>query len=176
MKYIRHIILLTTILFAGGIYLYWSAMIPSGILQITKLDQTYALFAVVLLYLALILGPLYKTFPSLPYPSLVLKTRRPLGVSAFLYAFLHTCFSFFGLLGGFPGIPFLDDRYLLAISMSFVALLILGLLAITSFDYFLVAMGKKWKLLQRFVYLAGLLIVMHALMLGSDFSNLSRTI
>jgi sulfoxide reductase heme-binding subunit YedZ len=39
--------------------------------------------------------------------------------------------------------------------------IILLILSITSLNYFLKRMGKKWKNLHRFVYLAGILVSLH---------------
>ncbi len=106
-----------------------------------------------------------------------MKARRALGVSTFFFAFLHAYFGFFGELGGFEGLGFLSDKYILAISLSSIALLILFLMAATSFDWMIGKMTfPKWKLLHRFVYLAALLSVIHGLILGSDFTNFSGVV
>ncbi len=106
-----------------------------------------------------------------------MKARRALGVSAFYFGLLHGLFAFFGQLGGFAGLGFLSSKYLLAISLSFIALVILFLMTVTSFDFMVAKLTyPKWKFLHRFVYIAGVLILLHALMLGTHFSDLSSTI
>ncbi len=106
-----------------------------------------------------------------------MKARRAIGVSAFFFALLHENLAFFGQLGGFSGLSFLSSKYLLAISFSSIALVILFLMAATSFDFVIVKLTfRKWKLLHRFVYLAGFFIMIHALMLGTHFSDLSGLI
>lgn len=142
-------------------------------LQIVRLTQIYALTAIVFLYFALLAGPFCYIFKRLPFRSQYLKARRAIGVSAFYFGLLHAMFAFFGQLGGFGGLGFLSNKYLLAISLSFIALIILFLMAATSFDFMVAKMTfLKWKLLHRFVYLAGVLILIHALMLGTHFSDL----
>jgi len=175
---IRFYILLFSITFSVGIYFFiTSSTITSTQTQIIRLEQIYALTAVIYLYLALLAGPFCYTFPAFPLKVEYLKARRALGVSAFYFALIHAWVAFFGQLGGFAGIPFLNDRYLLALTCSLIALLILSLLAATSFDAVIKKITfPRWKFLQRFVYLSGILILIHALMLGTHFSDLSETI
>jgi DMSO/TMAO reductase YedYZ heme-binding membrane subunit len=170
---IRFYILVFSVSFSLAIYLWISATIPPGSLQTIRLTELYAFTAVTFLYLALLAGPLCYTFRQLPFRAQYLKARRAIGVSAFYFSFIHFLFAFFGQLGGFPGLWFLNGTYFLAISLSFTALIILFLMAITSFDAVIAKITfSRWKLLHRFVYLAGFLILIHVLMLGSHFQNL----
>ena len=170
---IRFYILLFSIVFSAAVYLLVSMTIPSGSLQTIRLTEIYALTAAAFLYLALLAGPLCYVFRGLPFRAMYLKGRRAIGVSAFYFSFLHFLLTFFGQLGGFPGLSFLNDKYLFALSLSFTALVILFLMAITSFDAVIAKLTfPKWKLLHRFVYLAGFLILIHVVLLGSHFQNL----
>ena len=170
---IRFYVLCFSILFSFAVYLIIISLYPLEQLQIIRLTQIYALTAVIYLYLALLAGPFCYMFGWFPFKAQYLKSRRALGVSAFYFAFLHTCLAFFGQLGGFEGLGFLSGKYLIAISLSVTALTILLFMAITSFDKVINWMKfKRWKLLHRLVYLAGILILIHALMLGTHFQNL----
>lgn len=174
---IRFYVLFSSILISVGVFLYIFFTIPEGILQIIRLTQIYALLAVFYLYLALICTPLTQLFLSFPARGTYIKARRAIGVSAFYFAVLHASLAFFGQLGGFDGLSFLSGKYLLAIFFSFTALVILTLMAGTSFEFIIVKLTyPKWKFLHRFVYLAALLIVIHALMLGTHFTDLSGLI
>jgi len=90
-----------------------------------------------------------------------LTVRRALGLYAFLYAGLHFL-TFIGLDYGFDlgliGATIAEKRYVL---VGFAAFLILLPLAITSTRGWMKRMGKKWKLLHRFGYLAALLAIVH---------------
>lgn len=165
-----------SLLLAIVIYLYVTNKYINSSLQIIRLTQFYALTAVTYLYFALLASPLYMVFPKLPTKGWHLVARRAIGVSAFFFALTHASLAFFGLIGGFPGLRFLSLKYLIAISCSFTALLILSAMAATSFNFMVKKLGKKWKMLHRLVYLAALLITIHALLLGSNFQNLSGTI
>lgn len=170
---IRFYVLLFSIVLSVSLYLFVSLTIPSGPTQIIKLTEYYALTAVTLLYLALLAGPFCYTFSFLPYRKYYLKSRRALGVSAFYFAFLHFLLSFFGLLGGFEGIPYLSGTYLFSITLAFIALTILFSMAATSFDSVIEKMTfRRWKNLHRLVYLAGVFALIHALLLGSHFQDL----
>ncbi|MDP2671499.1 MAG: ferric reductase-like transmembrane domain-containing protein [bacterium] len=76
----------------------------------------------------------------------------------------------------FPGIALLSERYQIALVFSSIAFVILSLMALTSLEYFVIKLGRKWKILHRFVYLAALAIVIHALLIGSHFTNLNGTV
>lgn len=140
-------------------------------LKVIEITRQYAHAALLCLYLALLHTPLYVQFPKLPLRGIYHQARRAIGVSAFGFAVLHASFAFFGLLGGFGGLKFLNERYLTAIILSSTALFILLLMALTSFDAAVRYLGKRWKQLHRLVYLAGTLIIFHFLMIGTSFLN-----
>ncbi len=146
-------------------------------IETIRFQQYSALTAVFFLYLALLAGPFCYVFKFFPFRPQYIKARRALGVSAFYFGLLHASVSFFGQLGGFGGLAFLSSKYILAISLSFTALVVLFMMALTSFDSVIEKMSyKKWKILHRCVYLAGFFIIIHALMLGTHFQDLSTII
>lgn len=174
---IRFYILLFSFIFSNLVYIWSVTTIPTPDLSTIRITQIYALTAFTFLYLALLAGPFCYTFKKFSFKPQCLKARRALGVSAFYFALLHSCFAFFGQLGGFAGLQFLSDTYLLAITFSFLGLCVLFLMTITSTDKVIRVMTvKKWKLLHRLIYIASILILIHALMLGSHFSNLNSSI
>ncbi len=134
-----------------------------------ELGQSYALLAIALIYLSLAITPIYFVFPKLPFKPVVVKARRALGVSAFIFGLMHAFLEFFKVFGGFNNLKYLNGPYLLAFVFGFIALLILAALAATSFNYAVKKMGKYWKVLHRFIYLAGFLLIFHVYLIGSDF-------
>jgi len=173
MKYLFKNVRFYVLLFSIGlsIFIYFSSW------NVTQLTQTYALIAATFLYLTLLAGPLCYQFKFLPFKGQYIKARRALGVSAFYFGLLHACFGYFGELGGFPGLLMLPGKYLIAITLSFTSLIILTLMAATAFDFMIERMGfKNWKFLHRFVYLVGVFILIHALLIGSHFQDLSETV
>lgn len=92
------------------------------------------------------------------------KYKRTLGLLSFYYALAHV-FVYavidYQLNLGLLWASFLHLWYLWA---SVPAFLILMVLAITSLKKLKVALGKKWKPIHRFVYLAGVLVVIHYLL------------
>lgn len=174
---------LRLLIFAGSVLLSFIILIatvltiPEQRLQLIRLAQIFALTAVTYLYLTLLASPLIRIFPKLPYGGLYIQARRSLGLSVFYFALLHSFIAFFGHLGGFSGLPFLNSKYLLAICLSTSALFILFIMAVTSTDNAIKRLGfRRWKFIHRLVYLAGFLILLHALMLGTHFANLSTAI
>lgn len=174
--HIRKSIFVFSFILAIGIYYFVKQNFLVETQQFNKLSEFFALTAITYLYFAVLASPLYTVFPKFPFRPVYIRARRALGVSAFFFAFLHGFVSFFGLLGGFAGLALLNNTYLIAIGLSFTALLILSTMAVTSFDYMVKRLGSNWKKLHRFVYLAALLITIHALMLGNHFTDLSGII
>ena len=91
----------------------------------------------------------------------VLRVRRALGLYAFLYAAIHfTIFSVidYGLDLRLILLESSEKNYIL---VGFAALLILIPLAITSTKGWQRRLGKLWKKIHRWVYLAGVLVIIH---------------
>lgn len=90
-----------------------------------------------------------------------LKLRRPLGLYAFLYAVTH--FLIFAGLDYQFDLTFLPDAILEKpfVLIGSAALLVLSLLALTSFQWWMKRLGKNWKRLHKLVYLAAPLVLLH---------------
>jgi len=174
LKYIRYIILTATVLLAILLYSFTVNQFTNLTAAYIELGQNYAIIALGLIYLSLIITPIYFAFPKLPFKALAIKARRALGVSAFIFALMHASLEFFKVFGGFINLQYLHGKYLLAFLLGFITLLILAAMTATSFNYAVKKMGKYWKILHRFIYLAGFLIVTHVLIIGSEFANFSE--
>ncbi len=114
-------------------------------------------FALLILTLSLACTPVNTVFGFRQ----VIPLRKWLGLYAFLYAGLHfLTFAVldYGLDWGLIQQAIVEKRYVLA---GFAALLILVPLALTSTTGWMRRLGKAWKRLHRFVYLAGVLVVLH---------------
>lgn len=107
----------------------------------------------------------------------VLKVRRTLGLYAFLYAALHFLL--------FVGVDYQFNLDLLSevifekpyAIVGLAAFTVLLVLAATSFKFWMKRLGKLWKKLHRFVYLAGILVVVHYFwVVKGDFLRLSGDI
>lgn len=98
----------------------------------------------------------------------VMRVRRALGLYAFLYVSLHFA-TFVWLDYGFDLAllrqAIFDQRYVV---VGFAAGLILLVLAATSTQGWQKRLGKNWKRLQRLVYLAGILAIVHFAWLVKD--------
>ncbi len=173
---IRFYVLLFNFILAMGIYLYVTVRFKEGEREII-LVQTYSLLALSFLYMTLLAGPLTKIFTKLPFRGKYLKARRALGVSTFLFASMHARAALFDYLGGPLSVFSLDNRYKIAITLSSIAFIILLLMAATSFDYMVTKLTfQRWKMLHRFVYFAGIFIIIHAILIGSHFNPFSGVV
>lgn len=174
---IRFYVLAFSISFSLVIAAFLQVTIETRQLQIIRIEQVYAFTALTFLYFTLLIGPLFYTFKTLPFREEAKKARRALGVSAFYFACLHAIFAFFGQLNGFSGLAFLGIDFLIPVILGLTALTILFVLALTSFDLVIQKIGvKNLKLLQYLIYIAGILILVHMVLLGTHFGNLRSII
>ena len=87
--------------------------------------------------------------------------RRFIGLSAFFYACLHLM-AYIVLHAGFSWVWISEDVLKRPyIYVGFFAFSILTMLALTSPKIMLKRLGKKWKSLHRFIYLAAILVIAH---------------
>lgn len=140
------------------VYLIWAA--ASGNLTVNPIQaatQRTGYAALVLLMLALLCTPLNTIFKL----KQALKIRRALGLYAFLYATIH--FLLFAGVDYRFNLEFIfaDTAKKPFVWVGLTTLLILLVLAVTSFQWAMKRLGKNWKRLHRLVYLAGVLDVIH---------------
>jgi len=135
------------------------AGLPSGDPEmIHELLHPTGEFAARFMIIAMIITPLTMWLKGWRGPRWLMKRRRYLGVAAFGYALLHTVLYLIdeGAVA-FTG----GEISKLYIWTGWLAFLIFVPLAITSTDGWVRSMGPKWKTLQRFVYAAAVLTLLH---------------
>ena len=115
-------------------------------------------FAARFMIIAMMITPLVMLLKGWRGPRWLMKRRRYLGVAAFGYALLHTVLYLLdeGAIA-FTG----GEISKLYIWTGWLAFLIFVPLAVTSTDGWVRSMGPKWKALQRFVYAAAVLTLIH---------------
>lgn len=111
-----------------------------------------------LMIITMMISPLRVIFPHARWLYWLLRRRRPLGVAAFFYAALHTVLYLVDK-GTFATI--LAELPQTGIWTGWLAMLIFVPLAITSNDASVRYLGQMWKPLQRWVYPAAVLTVLH---------------
>lgn len=173
---VRFYIISFSLILALALYLIVKSVIPAD-LHMSRLVQLYAFAATIYLYLTLLISPLIHSFRSIPYAGTLVKSRRGLGISAYIFAFLHAYIVIFVNIGGITRFLSLPEQFMFPMRFGLIAFFILTLLAITSFDSIMRKMTfPKWKWLHRSVYVASMLIITHALLLGEHFADLSTLI
>ena len=107
---------------------------------------------------AMVLSPLSSLIGPRPWLSWLIQRRRALGVAAFGYATLHLIFYVIDMEN-------LDDMlaefWALGIWTGWAAMLLFVPLAMTSNDASMRALKAGWKRLQRLVYTAAVLVLVH---------------
>lgn len=172
LKNIRFYVLTISITAALIIYLFSLFNISQPGNRLVFLIKSYALLAASCLYLAVMATPITKLFPRLPFNTSYLKMRKALGVSTVIFALLHGYFAFFGDIGGLEGFGLLAGKRLFAVILGIITLTIFVLLLPTALDPIIAKLTyPKWKLLHRVIYLTVFFVTIHALILGSHFSN-----
>lgn len=155
---------------AGFIQLF----VPAGSLQVIRIEQAYGFVSFLLLYLAVLASPFTKTFRFAAFNKAYLHARRAIGVLSFYYAFLHAYMTFFMQLNGFDGLAYLNAQYALSLTGGIIALGILAVMALTSFDWAVKTLRfKNWKLLHRLVYLAGIALLVHVVVIGPHYREVT---
>lgn len=172
-RYWLSILLFSFILSAAVYSLLFSEQLPSGLLAIRS-AEIFGFLALGFLYLALLASPLYKVFPTLSGKQFYRSCVPPLGVAAFYFAIIHARITFFTLLLGFKGLPFLGGLYLTAVIFGFITLIILFILSLFSLPWLQRKAGRAWKWIRKLSYIAGLSILLHVVTVGSDFRNFSN--
>ena len=111
-----------------------------------------------LMIAAIALSPILSLFGPRLWLSWLIQRRRALGVAAFAYAILHLAFYVIDM-GNFNDI--LAELRALGIWTGWAAMLLFVPLAVTSNDASMRALKAGWKQLQRLVYPAALLVLVH---------------
>lgn len=126
--------------------------------NVEKLLHPTGEFSARFMIIAMIATPLRMLFPKAGFIRWLVKSRRYFGVAAFFYALLHTIFYVIdeGSLG-----EILREFTEFEIWTGWAAFAIFIPLAITSNDYSIRKLLSMWKPLQRFVYPAAVLTLLH---------------
>jgi len=139
----------------------WSALQGNlGFNPVQTVMQRTGNLGMIFLILSLACTPINKIF-KLPA---VGRLRKPLGLFAALYALLH--FAAFAIWDYQLNLPLIwnEIRTKPFIIFGAIALVILLILAATSFKSLQRKMGKTWVWLHRLVYVSGVLVVVHYLL------------
>lgn len=115
-------------------------------------------FAARFMIIAMIISPLRLMFPKNRFWLWMVRRRRYLGVAAFGYAFVHTVLYIVDM-GTLTNV--LGEALLLGIWTGWLAMFIFVPLAITSNDWSMKRLGRKWKRLQQAVYIAAIATLLH---------------
>lgn len=141
------------------IYDYYFGLFSPDVIREITLRTGKA--AIILLVLSLAITPLNILFGW----KQLFPLRRIFGVYSFMYVAMHlTIFVYldYGLSWPLIQEAIFEKRYAL---VGFIAFLILLPLAITSTRWSMKKLGKKWTTLHKWVYLAGILAVLHYILL-----------
>jgi sulfoxide reductase heme-binding subunit YedZ len=111
-----------------------------------------------LMILALMLTPLRMLFPASRLIAWLVQRRRYIGVAAFGYAAFHLVL-YVADMGSLRAIW--GEAFVLGIWTGWLARFIFVPLAVTSNDYWVRRLRKSWKPLQRLVYPAAVLTLLH---------------
>jgi methionine sulfoxide reductase heme-binding subunit len=125
-------------------------------------------FSARFMIIAMMLTPLRMMFPGATWIRWLMARRRYLGVAAFGYAVLHTLYYVIDL-GSLSAV--MADVMKLGIWTGWIAFLIFVPLALTSNGASVRAMGPGWQTLQRLVYVAAIMTLLHWITIHNTFGG-----
>lgn len=166
----RFYILASSFLLSLVIAAYLRLEIPNDQLFYIRLQQLFGLFCIFYWYIAMTASPIGYIIGKHRTKKLEF-ARRAIGVSAFYFALLHSVVALFGQLDGLSQLTYLPDLFKWSLLGGLIALVVLLLLAVTSFDKVIKFMTfRKWKWLHRFIYIGGILAMLHIWTIGTHLA------
>lgn len=160
----------------GSRYFLWAILtLPSFGFAMGLANETMSVFQLLhptgefsarFMIIAMLATPLRLLFNGKPWTMWLVRNRRYFGVAAFMYALFHTVL--YVMDSGSLQIM-LDEAFKLGIWTGWLAFFIFILLAITSNDISVKALRQKWKPLQRWVYPAAVLTLLHWMFVENHF-------
>ncbi|HEU0266434.1 MAG TPA: ferric reductase-like transmembrane domain-containing protein [Candidatus Saccharimonadaceae bacterium] len=167
----RFYIIALAVLVSVAVFAWLRLQTPSDQLLVITTEQVFGFIAAGALYATLIISPIRAIFGERKLKRL-LYARRGFGLATFYFAWLHGGIALFGQLGGFADLHFLPSIFLWSLAGGAVALTILTIMALTPSDQLIPHISyRAWKSIHRFVYLAGILIILHVWLIGSDITT-----
>ncbi|MBL4646680.1 MAG: iron reductase [Hyphomicrobiales bacterium] len=125
-------------------------------------------FAARFMIIAMMMTPLRMLFPKNRFLAWMMRRRRYFGVAAFGYAAAHTVFYILDV-GTLDKI--LAELWETGIWTGWLAFAIFVPLAITSNDYCVRKLGRAWKIVQRWVYAAAVLSLVHWIFIDRELED-----
>ncbi len=119
-----------------------------------------------LMIIAMILGPLAAVIGPKPWLTWLLARRRAIGVAAFAYAVLHTIFYVIDM-GNLDDI--IAEWLTPGIWTAWAAMLLFVPIALTSNDAAMRVLRRNWKNVQRLVYAAAVMTLLHWFWVDNDY-------
>ena len=123
-------------------------------------------FAARFMIIAMLATPLRLLFSGQKWPMWLVKNRRYFGVAAFIYSMYHTVLYVFDM-GTLQSM--LDEFFKLGIWTGWIAFFIFIPLAATSNNESVRMLRQKWKPLQRWIYPAAVLTLLHWMFVENNF-------
>jgi DMSO/TMAO reductase YedYZ heme-binding membrane subunit len=151
---------------------WWWANASYGGTQLfaTRMEEVFAWLGLGMICAAVSIGPMYKLWPRLWGKKIMLDARRLIGVGGAWFATLHATIAYVALFK--VANPFdLPKTYQQSFALGLVGLVILLAMAGTSFDKAFTSMGVWWFRLHRLVYLALIVSLLHAFLVGTHATN-----
>ena len=166
----RFYILVSSFLLSIAVIGILRLQISSDQLYYIRTQQMFGLLGVIYWYFALVISPIGYVIGKHRTKKLEF-ARRAIGVSAFYFVLLHGVIALWGQLGGLSELHYLPSLFQWSLLWGAIAFSILLIMALTSFDKVVKFMTfRKWKWLHRFVYIGGILAVLHIWTIGTHLA------
>jgi DMSO/TMAO reductase YedYZ heme-binding membrane subunit len=151
---------------------WWASASYSGsLLFATRMEEVFAWLALAMICMAVSIGPVYSIWPRLYGKRIMSDARRLIGVGGAWFASLHILIAYISLFKVANPLS-LPVNYQRSFLLGSVGAVVLLAMAFTSFDRAFKGMGIWWFRLHRFVYLALVVILLHAFIIGVHATDL----
>ncbi len=125
-------------------------------------NKGFAITAVFMITISILIGPLAQFLPSCGKK---IGYRKEIGIVGVFSAIIHLIISLLFLPWKYDVAWYQDHRA--SIIWAILSIIVLIVITVTSTKYHLVTFGyKKWKRIQRLVYLGLLFAILHIMVLG----------
>jgi DMSO/TMAO reductase YedYZ heme-binding membrane subunit len=149
----------------GAVFIFWLLQFLYQYISLAAGDgisrafiRSFAFSSAMLVGLALLSGPVARFFPKLNF----VRYRRELGVLGFCLGFMHFFTIFMVVFNfDFSRVLWNTDPFVNALLFGLFAIILLIPAFLTSTDWAMQKLGRKWKQTQSVVYVAWINLVLH---------------
>ena len=131
----------------------------------SSVTQWFGMISFLMIYAVLLGGSIYSLLPDLAYRSGFIEVRKSVLISSSFFSLMHAFFGFFTVIGGSQYVQQGGGFYAFAVLLGVCALVLVFAATVMLLPYFARRFEEYEGLVWRGLYVAGLLILVHSLVI-----------